>query len=202
MQPVIKIDLNQVLSGGAPVVLEPGCGRRKRAGAIGVDRIDLPDVDIVADVEQGLDFLPDGCVDEIYARSFFEHMQNFEGLMSEIVRVLKKEGRVFVFVPHFSNPYYYSDPTHKRFFGLYSFYYFVDSKEQLKRKVPDFYFGTKIRILSQKLIFDSVFPFRRIMKKAFGRIFNLSRFFQEFYEENLCYMFPCYGIEIVFTKEE
>lgn len=202
MEPVIKIDLNQVLSGDEPVVLELGCGKKKRQGAIGIDRIDLPEVDIVADVEEGLDFLPDGCVDEIYARSFFEHVENFEGLMSEIVRVLKKGGKVFVFVPHFSNPYYYSDPTHKRFFGLYSFYYFVDSRYQLKRKVPNYYFDTKIRIVSLKLVFDSPFFFGRIIKKILGAIFNLSRSFQEWYEENLCYIFPCYGIEIVFTRDE
>ncbi len=202
MEPVIKIDLNRILSGDKPVVLELGCGRRKRAGAIGVDRIDLPEVDIVADVEEGLDFLPDGCVDEIYVRSFFEHVENFEGLMSEIVRVLKKGGKVFAYVPHFSNPYYYSDPTHKRFFGLYSFYYFVESKYQLKRKVPDYYFDTKIRILSLKLVFDSPFFFGRIIKKIVGAVFNLSRFFQEWYEEDFCYIFPCCGIEVVFTKDE
>lgn len=202
MEPLIKIDLNQVLSGDEPVVLELGCGKNKRAGAIGIDRVDLPEVDIVADVEEGLDFLPDGSVDEIYARSFFEHIQDFEKLMSEIVRVLKKGGRVFVFVPHFSNPYYYSDPTHKRFFGLYSFYYFVDSKYQLKRKVPNYYFDTKIRIVSLKLVFDSPFFFGRIIKKTAGAIFNLSGFFQEWYEEDFCYIFPCYGIEIVFTRDE
>ncbi len=201
MQTFLKIDLEQAL-GNQPVVLELGCGRRKRAGAIGVDRIDLPEVDIVADVEEGLGFLPDGCVDEIHARSVFEHVQNFEGLMGEIVRVLKKGGKVFVFVPHFSNPYYYSDPTHKRSFGLYSFYYFVDSRHQLKRKVPDYYFETKIRIVSLKLIFKSPFFFGRIIKKIVGAFFNLCSFFQEWYEEDFCYIFPCYGIEIVFTKEE
>jgi len=202
MEPLIKIDLNQVLNGDEPVVLELGCGRKKRPGAIGVDRIDLPEVDIVADVEDGLDFIPDNTVDEIYAHSFFEHVQNFEQLMGEIVRVLRKEGKVFAFVPHFSNPYYYSDPTHKRFFGLYSFYYFVDSRYQLKRKVPNYYFDTKIRIVSLKLIFDSPFFFGRIIKKMVGAFFNLSRFFQEWYEEDFCYIFPCYGIEIVFTRDE
>ena len=202
MQALIKIDLDEILNTNKLVMVELGCGRNKRPGAIGIDRVDLPEVDIVADVEDGLDFIPDGSIDEIYAHSFFEHVQNFEKLMSEIVRVLKKGGKVFAYVPHFSSPYYYSDPTHKRFFGLYSFYYFVDSEYQLKRKVPDYYFDTKIRIVSQKLIFDSTFLFRKIIKKVLGTIFNSSRFFQEFYEENLCYVFPCNGIEIVFTKDE
>lgn len=201
MQPLLKIDLNQALN-NKPVILELGCGRNKRHGVIGIDRIDLPGVDIVADIEDGLDFIPDGSVDEIYAHSCFEHIQNFEKLMSEVVRVLKKDGRAFVYVPHFSNPYYYSDPTHIRFFGLYSFYYFADSKHQLRRKVPSYYFKTKIRIISQKLIFDSPFLLRKIIKRVIGVIFNLSRFSQEFYEENLCYIFPCYAIEIVFTPDK
>lgn len=201
MQPLLKVDLEQVLN-NRPVILELGCGKNKRPGAIGIDRIDLPEVDIVADVEEGLDFIPDNSIDEIYSYSFFEHVQNFEKLMSEIVRVLRNDGKVFAHVPHFSSPYYYSDPTHKRFFGLYSFYYFVDSAHQLRRKVPDYYFDTKIRIVSQRLVFDSTFLFRKIIKRLMGVIINLSSFFQEYYEENLCYIFPCHGIEIVFTKSE
>jgi len=200
METLIKIDLNRVL-GNKPMILELGCGRNKRPGAVGIDKIDLPGVDIVADLEDGLGFIPDNCVDEIYALSCFEHIQNFEKLMSEIVRVLKKGGRTIVYVPHFSCPYYYSDPTHVRFFGLYSFYYFVEEKYQLKRKVPDYYFETRIRIISQRLVFDSPFLFRRIIKRLIGAIFNLNRYLQEYYEENLCYVFPCYGIEVVFTKD-
>ena len=162
----------------------------------------LPGIDIVADIEDGLDFIPDGSVDEIYSHSVLEHIENFEKLMSEIVRVLKKDRRVFAYILNFSSPYYYSDPTHKRFFGLYTFYYFVDSKHQLKRKVPKQYFDTKKEIVSQKLIFNSSFLFRKIVKKIVGVIFNLNRFTQELCEEKFCYIFPCNGIEIVFTKDE
>jgi len=200
MRPLLKIDLDKAL-GNMPVVLDLGCGRNKRPGAIGIDKIDLPGVDIVADIEDGLGFIPDNCVDEIYSFSCFEHIHNFEKLMSEIVRVLKNGGETFVYVPHFSSPYYYSDPTHTRVFGLYSFYYFVENRYQLKRKVPDYYFDTKIRIISQRLVFDSPFLCGKIIKRTIGVILNLSRFLQEFYEENLCYLFPCYGIEIVFTKD-
>ena len=201
MRPLLKIDLDKALS-SKPVILELGCGRAKKPGAIGVDKIDLPGVDIVADIEEGLDFIPDNSIDEIYAFSCLEHIKNFEKLMSEIVRALREGGKITVYVPHFSSPYYYSDPTHIRYFGLYSFYYFVDHKYQLKRKVPDYYFDTKIRIISQKLVFDSPFLFRKIIKRSLGSILNLSRYLQEFYEENICYIFPCYGIKVVFTKKK
>ena len=195
----IKINLEQIINSQNPVVIELGCGDKKREGRVTVDKVDLPNVDIVADIEEGLAFLPDNCVDEIHCRSVLEHIQNFQDLMREMVRVLKKNGRVHLFVPHFSNPYYYSDYTHKRVFGLYTFYYFVDSEHQLKRKVPNFYTDIRINIISQRLVFRSPFWFSRQLKKAVGLLVNCHRSLMEFYEQHLCYICPCYGIEIVFT---
>lgn len=198
MKTVVKIDLQKIPNSKEPIIIELGCGDKRRESRITVDRVDLPNVDIVADIENGLPFLPDNCVDEIHCRSILEHIQNFEDLMREIVRVLKNNGKAYIFVPHFSNPYYYSDPTHKRFFGLYTFYYFVDKEHQLKRKVPDFYTDTRILILSQRLKFRSIFSILNPFKKLFGWFFNLHPVLQAYYEENLCYIFPCHGIEIVF----
>ena len=198
---ILKIDLSEALS--KPLVrIEIGCGATRKEGTIGIDRVDLPTVDIVADLENGLGFLPNNSIDEIYSSSCFEHIHNFENLMKEIVRVLKPGGRAHIFVPHFSNPYYYSDPTHVRFFGLYSFYYFVDLKYQLKRKVPAFYFDFKIRIISHKLVFDAPFPLRAIFMRCIGSLFNLNRFMQELYEGSFCYIFPCHGIEVIFAPDK
>jgi len=194
-----KIDLEEILNSPSPVIIELGCGQKKKPGRITVDRVDLPNVDIVADIEDGLPFLPDNSVDRIHCRSVLEHIQNFENLIRELVRVLNKDGRAYIFVPHFSNPYYYSDYTHKRFFGLYTFYYFVETDHQLKRKVPNFYTDTRILILSQRLKFRSSFKVLAPFKKLFGWFVNLHPLLQAYYEENLCYIFPCDGIEIVFT---
>ncbi len=195
----IKIDLEQLINSPNPVIIELGCGQKKKHDRIAVDKVDLPHIDIVADIENGLPFLPDSSVDQIHCRSVLEHIENFENLMREITRVLKKDGKAYIFVPHFSNPYYYSDPTHKRFFGLYTFYYFVDKEHQLKRRVPDFYTDTRILILSQRLKFRSIFSILNPFKKLIGWFLNLHPALQAYYEENLCYIFPCHGIEIVFT---
>lgn len=200
-QPLIKFDLKKTLSRNHPFVIELGSGRKKKEGRITIDQVDLPEVDIVADLEKGLDFLPDNSVDEIHCRSVLEHIEHFENLMTEMVRVLKRNGTAHIFVPHFSNPYYYSDYTHKRFFGLYSFYYFVSPEHQLRRKVPDYYTQTRIRILSQRLIFRSAFKLINPFKKLFGWCINLHTFLQQYYEENLCYIIPCHGIELVFTPD-
>lgn len=194
-----KIDLKEKLGSGEPLILELGCGPAKKEGRIGIDRIDLPGVDIVADINEGFPYLPDQSVDEIHSRSLLEHVDQLDGVMREIVRVLKKNGRKYAFVPHFSNPYYYSDHTHSKFFGLYTFYYFVDPECQLYRKVPHFYTDVRIRILSQKLVFQSSFRGVNFLKKIFGKLINSHPILQEFYEENLCYLIPCYGINIVFA---
>jgi hypothetical protein len=198
METLVKIDLEQMLSSGDAVIIELGCGHKKKQGRIGIDTVDLPTVDIVTDMERGLGFLPDCSVDQVHCRSLLEHIDNFEGLVGEIVRILKKDGTAHIFVPHFSNPYYYSDYTHKRFFGLYSFYYFTCHEDQPKRKVPNYYTDLRVKVMSQRLIFRSSFKVINPFKKLFGRFINLHSVLQEYYEENLCYIFPCHGIEIVF----
>ncbi len=202
MKTSLKIDLDEIIKGERNLIIELGCGQKKKTDRITIDKVDLPNVDIVADIEEGLPFLPDNSVEELHCRSVLEHIENFEFLMLEIIRVLKKDGKAFIFVPHFSNPYYYSDYTHKRHFGLYSFYYFVESKNQLKRKVPEFYTNIRINIISMKLVFRSPFWVSRKFKKLFGFFMNLHSSVMEFYELHLCYICPCDGIEIVFTPAE
>lgn len=176
-----------------PVAIDIGCGRRRRQGIIGIDRVALPTVDIVADLECGLPFLADDSVDVVYADSFLEHVENYELLMRDIHRVCRKDGVIHVKVPHFSNPYYYSDYTHRRFFGLYTFDYMVDrSRQRMKRIVPDYYADFRFEIIERSISFYSPFKGRRLLKRAISRVVNLGRWTQEFYEENLCWMIPCY----------
>ena len=146
----IKIDLERRLRDGAPVVIELGCGNNKPAGRIGIDRVHLPAVDIVSDLEHGLPFLPDNSVDEFHSHSFFEHVGDLELLLRELCRTLKPGGKSYSFVPHFSNPYYYSDYTHAKFFGLYTLYYFSEFADQPKRKVPNHYTDIRIKVLRQR----------------------------------------------------
>jgi len=191
-----KINLKEKIKRGERIILELGCGKRKREGRVNIDILDLPEVDIVTDLEQGLQFVPDNCIDEINSKSFFEHVANFGFLMKEMHRVLKPNGEINIFVPHFSNPYYYSDYTHKRFFGLYTFYYFSKNQNKIKRKVPNFYVNCDFEVISQELYFISVFPMIRTLKKYIGKIINMNTLFQEIYEGHLTNIFSCYGIDV------
>jgi SAM-dependent methyltransferase len=179
------------------VEIEIGCGPNKLQGRIGVDHLALPGVDVVANLEEGLGVFPDRCADVVHARSVLEHVIDVGGLMGEIHRVLKPDGKFRVFVPHFSNPYFYSDYTHRTFFGLYTFYYFVEPEEQLRRKVPVFYGSTRFRVESLRLTFAGRGRLGKPFKKLVERLVNSSPRFQEFYETNLCYLIPCYGVDAV-----
>lgn len=202
MKPEFRIDLDNLISSGLPIELDLGCGMVKNPGRISVDRLAMAHVDIVADLEDGLPFLPDNSVDAVHSRSLLEHVGNLDGLMHEIWRILKPNGRKYLFVPHFSNPYYYSDYTHQRFFGLYSFEYFSKSKGRFTRTVPNFYQDYAFVTEEIQLVFDSPWPYRKLFKRALGKVFNASVWLQELYEENLCYLLPCYGIKATLRPEK
>src|SRR4051812_23872522 len=89
------------LSAGVPLRLNLGCGRRPRPGFYGVGRVALPGVDVVADLNEPLAELPDGCVAEVYTRHTLEHVERLLELLAEVHRVTAAGGRVEVVVPHF-----------------------------------------------------------------------------------------------------
>lgn len=196
MLPIIKIDLKEILKQPRPVVLELGSGEKKWPGRICIDKMEMPHVDIVADIEEGIPFFPDNSVDAVYSKSLLEHIDNFELLMREIWRILKPGGKKYLYVPHFSNPYFYSDYTHKRFFGLYTFEYFSNRQTRFRRKVPSFYQDYCFITEDITLVFSSPWKGRKLVKKILQKFFNLNTWLMEFYEENLCYLIPCYALRV------
>jgi len=182
--------------------LELGCGNRKRhQDAVGIDMRDFACVDIQGDVYDVLQRIPDRRISAIYSYHFFEHVNDVALLVREIARILADDGLFFVVVPHFTNPYYYADCTHKTPFGLYSFSYFARDT-LFSRKVPHYQDSTAFNLEKVSLIFKSPRPFytRCALKKMFQLIFNCCNYAKEFYEENCCYLIPCYEIQFTLKK--
>jgi len=191
---VDKKNVFERVRNGDTIELELGCGPGKRhVHALGVDQLDYPGVDLVGDVFEILTRLPAGCVTGVYTYHFLEHITDLGRLLDELSRVMKPCASLRVEVPHFSNPYYYSDPTHVRQFGLYTFCYLADC-ELYRRAVPKYGLSPKFSLKDVRLQFDSPFLVRKIIKRLVGPVFNLTRWLQEFHEENLCYLFPAYQI--------
>ena len=116
-----------------------GCGNKRREGFIGVDVGDFPAVDVRSDVLDYLRSLPDASVAEVYSRHFLEHLEPpaLQELLAQVDRVLQPGGRIHFIVPHFSNPYYHSDPTHRQAFGVHTFSYLCEHT-CLHRSVPSY----------------------------------------------------------------
>ena len=201
------VDINnttpRIRYGLSPVVLDIGCGPRKKDyTSIGIDTLQFPGVDIVGDVHEVLALLPDASVDRIYSSHFMEHLTDIGALIGELERVLKLGGESRVIVPHFSNPYYYSDPTHKMPFGLYSLCYFAEC-DVFARSVPSYGHTAVLKIQRVSLVFKSSPPFylRYGFKKVVQWFVNLFAYNQEFYEDMLTGIISCYEIDFLLVKK-
>jgi len=106
------------------LVLDLGCGNKKRKGTIGVDF----NPRVKGDIKHNLNEFPypfdDDTVDKVYIDNCIEHLDNPLRVMEEIHRMLKKGGEVEVIVPYFRSPYAFHDPTHKTFYTTESFSYY------------------------------------------------------------------------------
>ena len=201
MTVIDKHELLRKLDHRDSVILELGCGPRKRVpAAIGIDALDYPSVDVVGDVFEVLERLADDSVDELHSYHFIEHIPDVLNLVKAMSRILKPGGTIVCVAPHFSNPYFYSDYTHKQFFGLYTFSYLaVDNI--FKRRTPNYGNQIPLTLIDVKLVFRSPFKIRNKLKKIVQKLVNFSTYSKEFYEENLSQLLPCYEIRYRLVKE-
>lgn len=116
---------------GGKKVLHLGCGNSKLSGAIGVDVLSFPAVDVVHD----LDVLPwpfeNGSVDLFFAHSIAGHLRSLIDFMNEAHRTGKDGARLIISVPYFRSVDAFTDPTMRHFFSSRSMDYFVDADSHL-----------------------------------------------------------------------
>ena len=128
--------------------LDVGCGNRKVNGAIGIDIANLPNVDIVQD----LNILPwgdlkAGSFDTIYMLSVLEHLDDPIKIIGECYRLLKRGGRLHLTVAYWNHKNTWSDPQHKHAFTEIYFKFFIG-------KQRPYYMDYKFRKLNIKYLFD------------------------------------------------
>jgi SAM-dependent methyltransferase len=199
LNPKIEKDLAEKKA----VKLDLGCGQSKRNGFYSVDHLELDGLDIIADLNKPLHLLPDDCCEYIYSHHALEHINELLPLMGEIHRISKPAGIVEIIVPHFSNVYGYSDPTHVRFFGLYSMYYFVSPENQPKiRRVPEFYTAARFIVKSATIEFYRHGILDKILSPLFSRFVNLNIYTQDFYERRMSHFFHAWQIRYILTPEK
>jgi predicted SAM-dependent methyltransferase len=107
-----------------PRLLDLGCGRTKRPGAIGVDRNPVVGADVLADLDRtpypfGVDSF-----DEILLDNVLEHLADVPATMRELFRIARPGALLIVKVPFFRSKWAAIDPTHRHFFTVASMSYF------------------------------------------------------------------------------
>jgi SAM-dependent methyltransferase len=199
---IINPAVQVAIQSGIPIKLSIGGGETLRDGYYNIDRVELPAVDIVADLNQPLSLLPDNSVAAVHTNHVLEHIINILGLMEELHRICTPDAKIEITVPHFSNPLYYSDPTHVRPWGIYTISYFMDSEDQIGRKVPCYYSRARFRLLERKLVLPRRNLSQRLLVPVLRAIFKRFFWAVEAYERRWTWIYPAEEIRMVITPKK
>jgi SAM-dependent methyltransferase len=96
------------------LILDIGCGRKKIAGAVGIDFSSMSDADLVIDLNHEPLPYDDSSVDFIYSSHTLEHLstKGFIHVMQEAYRVLRPGAQFKIVVPFFTTTVNLANPFH------------------------------------------------------------------------------------------
>ena len=195
---ILNPDFERDLSAGKSVRLDLGCGKNIRKNCYGIDLVEIEGIDALADFNKPLQFLPNNCCEYIHSSHVLEHVHEFLLHMQEIYRISKPGCRIEIIVPHFSNVFGYSDPTHVRFFGILSMNYFVAREDQPNsKKVPTFYSDIRFKIHSVDIEFYRLSKIDRMISPLFSKFVNHSPGTQTFFERRLANLYHAWQLRFI-----
>ena len=178
-----------------PRLLDIGCGTNKIEGAVGMDINPRTAADVIHD----LDDLPypfaDSSFDEVVGRHVIEHVKDPMAVMGELHRITRPGGLIKLVAPHWTNPDFATDLTHRNHLNSYSFRNLTED-----RAVFDFYTDVRFR---QRDVRVTVLNLWKLLGLEF--LINLDRtsprlrFLRKFWEQYLNAVMR--GKEIYFELE-
>jgi ubiquinone/menaquinone biosynthesis C-methylase UbiE len=110
-------------------ILDVGCGWNKTPGSIGMDANPKTHADVIHDLGSFPYPFSDSEFDNIVCSHVAEHVPDVMAFVAELHRVTKPGGRILILTPHYSNPDWATDPTHRNHFNSYSFNCFVEDRQ-------------------------------------------------------------------------
>ncbi|HEY6807035.1 MAG TPA: class I SAM-dependent methyltransferase [Pyrinomonadaceae bacterium] len=176
-------------------VLDVGCGQNKFAGAVGIDSNPRSHADVIHDLGVFPYPFENDQFDLIISRHVIEHVPDVMGFVTELHRITKPGGRLRIVTPHYSNPDWATDPTHRNHFNSYSFTCFMPKETPFP-----FYTEAELRKVSTHVSLANLW--RALGMEWFVNLdqrwpsFRFTRKFWEFY---LSYIFR--GKELSFEFE-
>lgn len=169
-----------------------GCGKAPKRGFLNIDRVALPGVDMIVDLEKPLPF-KDNTFIEAESTHVFEHIENFIPMMEELHRTCAPGAKLNIIVPYFANPNFWIDPTHRHKFNISTFKAVFTGDSYLSK--------ARFRIRRQRIFF---FSSRSFMKSRWYSLpidlpINL---LPAIYERFFVYMLPASELHIELEVEK
>lgn len=165
-------------------VLDVGCGSAKWPGAVGLDISSDTDADIVHDLNVFPYPIEDSSFDHVLMQDVLEHVQDPIRVITELHRILRDGGHLYLRTPHFSSALAYSDPSHYHYFSALAIRSLAE---------PRFAHYTAARFRIIHVTLDLWLPFRLTGISA------LANRFPESYEKYLAFRFPTMNIRAQFA---
>jgi SAM-dependent methyltransferase len=155
-----------------------GCGRKKLEGFLNLDRVPEVDPDVIHDLDSTPYPFEEGVFDLICAHDVVEHVHDLPAFMREVWRIGKHGACLEVTTPHFSCHNSYTDPTHQRHLGYFSFDYFTLGHKW------SFYGSTGFTIDYRTFVFSP-----NLLNRIVSRLANR---FPDRYEARWAWIFPAW----------
>lgn len=159
-------------------ILHLGAGQKYDPAAVNVDLVAATGPDVVHDLDQTPWPFPDDRFEEVRANDVLEHLDDLVSVMEEIHRVCRDGATVRVTVPHFSCANAFTDPTHRHYFGRFSFDYFTGENEL------GFYSSSRFKSKKATIIFRP-----SLVNKVIWRLANR---YPWGYEQRWAWIFPAW----------
>lgn len=115
------------------ITIDIGCGRKKIAGAIGIDFSSMSNADIILDLNHAKLPFEDNSVDFAFSSHALEHLtiDGFLNVLKEVYRILKPTGQFKIVVPYFTTTTNFANPFHNNniCFNEHTFRFFSSDYE-------------------------------------------------------------------------
>ncbi|MBR8299988.1 methyltransferase domain-containing protein [Burkholderia dolosa] len=107
--------------------IDLGCGPDKSPGLIGVDRLPMPGVDVIADLNAPLPF-EDDSVELIVASHSLEHVNDLVATMRELYRICKHGAQLCIVAPYHEQKLNVANPYHIVTFNEHTARFFTNAR--------------------------------------------------------------------------
>ena len=151
--------------------LNIGAGTDIKEGWINHDFKELPQIDVVHNLEVYPWPWKDRSIDEIYMKDVLEHLSDTTKAIEELHRICKPGAKIFIGVPYWNSFEAITDPTHKAQFNEFTFDFFDPTSSRCQSR--PYYTKARFKIVKIGFVVSFFGPYIRMRYIShYFRVFN------------------------------